>query len=337
MTTNDIEKVVSNVRLDQRNISDDLSEIRLFGKMKNEILRIKHFLHWYRTLGVSRFFIVDNGSTDGTLEFLSTQADVHLFSNAGNMRYSAGGVAWITPLMNEYGNGHWCIVADADEFLVYPDCEMKSIANYCGELSEGGFDALYCMMIDMYPDGSLDKAKYHSEGSLITFSPYFDRSGYTSFMTEDGNMIIRGGPRLRMFFPELVDPSKWTLLKRKILNKASHEFACLARFRPILPPIISKAPLVRWNPSLRFSGAAHWLISPAKFAPGIGALLHFKFLGDFLEKVNNDRLIQEYAGGGVDYKIYREALNKMVEVNFMCELTERYRDSKQLVSLGLIR
>jgi len=44
--------------------------IFLFSTMRNEALRLPYFLEYYRALGVDQFFIVDNGSTDGTAELL---------------------------------------------------------------------------------------------------------------------------------------------------------------------------------------------------------------------------------------------------------------------------
>ena len=96
-----------NKRIDTGDILDEKSEIRLFAKIKNESLRIEHFLEWYRQLGVARFFLIDNESNDGTLEIIHNQPDCYVFQNVGNMADAKAGVDWITPLLNEYGVGHW--------------------------------------------------------------------------------------------------------------------------------------------------------------------------------------------------------------------------------------
>ena len=44
------------------------NEIRLFAKCRNESARLGAFFDHYRGLGVDRFFIVDNDSTDGSLD-----------------------------------------------------------------------------------------------------------------------------------------------------------------------------------------------------------------------------------------------------------------------------
>ena len=56
----------------------DSSEVRLFCVAYNEALRLPAFLDYYRRLGVGRFFIIDNKSTDGTAELLAAQDDSNL-------------------------------------------------------------------------------------------------------------------------------------------------------------------------------------------------------------------------------------------------------------------
>jgi Glycosyl transferase family 2 len=67
------------VRIDTRTISDIPGEVLTFMNVRNELLRLPQTLDHYRTIGVSRFFVTDNGSTEGTKEFLLTQPDCHVF------------------------------------------------------------------------------------------------------------------------------------------------------------------------------------------------------------------------------------------------------------------
>ena len=54
--------------------------ILCFSTMRNEIIRLPFFLEHHRALGVDHFLIVDNGSDDGTTEYLAAQPDVSLWS-----------------------------------------------------------------------------------------------------------------------------------------------------------------------------------------------------------------------------------------------------------------
>jgi hypothetical protein len=50
--------------------------ILLFSTVRNERVRLPYFLTYYRRLGIDHFLIVDNGSDDGTREYLADQPDV---------------------------------------------------------------------------------------------------------------------------------------------------------------------------------------------------------------------------------------------------------------------
>ena len=52
-------------------------EARLvFPTLRNERGRLPHFLRYYREMGVNHFLMVDNGSYDGSREYLAEQPDV---------------------------------------------------------------------------------------------------------------------------------------------------------------------------------------------------------------------------------------------------------------------
>lgn len=51
-------------------------DILAFAAMRNEAIRLPAFLDHHRKLGVARFFIVDNGSSDDTKAILTAAGDV---------------------------------------------------------------------------------------------------------------------------------------------------------------------------------------------------------------------------------------------------------------------
>src|SRR4029077_4922394 len=78
-------------RLDDNQIPDSCAEIRLFAKMRNEALRLPHFLAYYTKLGIDRFFIVDNCSTDRTIEILRRNRNCHIFRTDQKMADARAG------------------------------------------------------------------------------------------------------------------------------------------------------------------------------------------------------------------------------------------------------
>src|SRR5690606_4966848 len=99
--------------------------ILLFCTLRNERIRLPWFLSYYRDLGISHFFFVDNDSDDGSRDYLAGQPDVSLWTTKASYKNSRFGMDWLTALLRRYGHGHWCLTVDVDEFLIYPFCETR--------------------------------------------------------------------------------------------------------------------------------------------------------------------------------------------------------------------
>ena len=66
--------------------------ILLLSTMRNERIRLPYFLAYYRRLGIDHFLIVDNGSDDGTREYLADQPDVSVWSATAGYKQSRFGM-----------------------------------------------------------------------------------------------------------------------------------------------------------------------------------------------------------------------------------------------------
>ena len=137
--------------------SDD---ILLFVTLRNERIRIPYFLKYYRDLGVNHFFVVDNGSDDGSREHLQNQKDVTLFHSDASYRSARFGADWLNRLQRRYAHGHWSLVVDVDEFFVYPFCDTGPIRALTDWLDGSGIRAFSAMLLDMYPKGPIDRQIY---------------------------------------------------------------------------------------------------------------------------------------------------------------------------------
>jgi len=95
--------------------------------VRDEMLRLRQKLAHHRSIGVRRFLVVDNGSTDGSREFLLAQPDCHVFLRRNSCADSRYGLEWQQTLLDEYGTNHWCLIVDADEWFIYPGYERKPL------------------------------------------------------------------------------------------------------------------------------------------------------------------------------------------------------------------
>jgi len=88
-----------------------------FLTVRDELLRLPAVLDHHRRLGVDQFFIVDNGSSDGTREFAAEQSDVNLYSADGSFAESYAGFKWLQPLQVEFVSAKWALTIDAQKLF----------------------------------------------------------------------------------------------------------------------------------------------------------------------------------------------------------------------------
>ncbi len=124
-------------------------DILLFSTMRNEALRLPHFLDYYRALGVGHFLIVDNGSNDGTSELLADQDDVSLWQTTRSYKASRFGADWLTWLQLRHANRHWALTVDADELLVFPHQESDGLARLTAWMDAHGSAAMSAVMDEL--------------------------------------------------------------------------------------------------------------------------------------------------------------------------------------------
>ena len=186
-------------RLDTHPLPAPAGEIRAFLLVRNELDRLPWLLAYYRALGVDRFLVLDNGSDDGTREWLLRQGpDVHLFHTEASFAASGAGMRWTNRLLDAHGVGAWCLTIDADEVLVYPRCETAPLPVLTAYLDRCGAEAMAAPMLDLYAEAPLDEVSYMPGESLIEAFPWFDATGYVRRDSNDFPYFrLHGGCRAR--------------------------------------------------------------------------------------------------------------------------------------------
>jgi hypothetical protein len=128
-------------------------EIHLYALCWNEAEILPFFFQHYDKL-VSRYFIFDDGSTDGSLELLRNRenVEVHRFSRSDPTSF----VFSEQSLSNEVwkasqGLADWVIVTDIDEHLFHP--ELGSLLQHYQDIGITVVPALgYQMISEMFPE-----------------------------------------------------------------------------------------------------------------------------------------------------------------------------------------
>jgi len=266
-------------------------------------------------LGISRFFFIDNGSTDGSLEYLLEQDDCHVFGCSG--KFFAENVeppVWSNALRGVHGEGHWCLSLDADEMFVYPRCEDVPLGKFCQYLDNLDVSAVVALVIDMYGEEAILRATYERGKSFLSACPYFDRAlGY--------EVPLDSG------YPSVLTRSKF---RERAFWSGQHKRRH--------PPCITQVPLVKWQKGMAYLVAQHAL-NFARLSDLQTAVLHFKFLPGFYKSIatslkENDKVKEQ---GLDERRAYVDALRRDPDLALLGSDSVRYRDASQLVDLGWMK
>lgn len=289
--------------------------ILLFATLRNERIRLPYFLDYYRKLGIDHFLFVDNGSQDGSREYLADQPDVSVWTTQHSYARSRHGMDWIMHLLRRYGSGNWCLTVDVDEFLVFPFCETRPLRALTDWLDSSEVRSFAAMMLDMYPKGAMHEQPYTEGRNPFEIAQYFDSGNYV--IQRNGylrNLWIQGGPRARLFFAD----------------------------SPKDAPAMNKIPLVKWDASCAYVSSTHMLLPRGlnlvyEVAGGekpSGCLLHAKFLDTFATKAQEELQRGQHYSQSQEYKAYLEGIER--ERELWCPWSEKYINWRQLEILGLM-
>lgn len=264
--------------------------------IRNEIERIPAFLNHYRNIGIKRFAVIDNGSTDGTVNFLTKQKDVDLFQVKDRFG-SRIKVGWINRIIAYYGTEYWYLVVDADELFVWQGVEECCIQDVVSYLDREKITRARALMVDMYSKESTWNQN-ETFDEVFPECRYFDYNTYYHKNAEDVYLLC-GGPRNRVFGMEV-----W----------------------------LTKYPLFRLREDEIMSHAHALFPYSNKKTPCFFALLHYKFMTK-TDQIKMKKYAREgnYIHGSAEYKLYVKKYNiNHNSFHFYYPESEEYQSSKSL-------
>lgn len=278
--------------------------------VKNDKLRLEMLVNHYRELGVKRFAFLDNGSTDGTYEWMQSQDDIDLFktSDKYNCFVKEG---WLNRVISYYGFERWYILTDSDELLTYIGMEKHPINDLIQYAQKHGVFRFKGLNLDVYADAPLFSIRSSDVNIKKTFC-WMDSDSYTETPKKIANSTITavtGGPRFRT------------------MN---------------VPCSVMKYPLVYFEKGT-VSANAHYQYpySMIERSPCVIGILHYKFLDvdkkEFERRSNFDTGVSAgRAKTGEYYRQYLNAANEKNDMSFMYEGSVRFDNSNSLAGISLI-
>jgi len=303
------------VAVTPRAIPADPRTVLVFVTLRNERARLPWFLRYYRDLGAAHFLIVDNGSDDGSREYLAGQPDVSLWSTTASYRAAGFGMDWMNALLARHAHGRWALCVDVDEFLVYPFCDSRPLPALTDWLDDAGIRAFGTLLLDVYPRGPVADSPCREGQNPLEIACWFDAANYTIRRNPRlRNLWIQGGPRARAFFAD----------------------------RPDQAPALNKIPLVKWRRGQAYVSSTHMLLPRGLNLvydawggeKASGCLLHAKFLASLTDKAQEELARGEHYAGSREYRAYAEGLEGRADL--WTAWSERFINWRQLEILGLM-
>jgi len=280
---------------------------------RNESQRLPYFLQYYREQGITHFFAIDNGSGDGTVDYLAKQDDVFLWQSGLSFNKANFGSVWFELVLRSYALGRWCTTVDVDELLYYPDCETVKLADYCASLDRLGKRVLPTVLLEMYSEVPVANALYSKGERFLDTCPYFDSQFYHSRFDRAGpfrNLIyFFGGVRERVF--------------------GQNDAFCQ-----------SKVSLIKYDEDTILAGGQHWTNLPrAVITESRGCLLHFKYFSDFAGKVTEEVKRKEHYQGALQYQQYVSRLDRDASgfTLYDAQHSVEFTHSEQLIENGIMK
>ena len=107
---------------------------------------VQAFIEHYLSLGFKHIVFLDNGSTDATIEVIKSYEQTTLV--ASDKPFGTYLVIFKNFLLQTFGRGCWCLIADVDDVLHFP--LERSLHNVLRYLNENSYGTVCIQMLDMF-------------------------------------------------------------------------------------------------------------------------------------------------------------------------------------------
>lgn len=284
--------------LKERRLSDSDAPVFLCV-VKNDLERIKLSYEHHKSIGITDFVYIDNGSTDGTLEWLLSQ-EVSVYQTFDPFIMWAK-VAWVSKVISHLGFDRWYLILDSDELFAYPGCEKHPITEYVAYLEKRSITRAESFMLDMYSKEELFQGAKDAAG-IKEQNRYFDTDSYQQKYCLHYKKIL-GGPRERIFG----NPKSVEMLQNKYAL-VFYRRGDIYRYHYVSPYLDN------------FRTECN------------SALLHYKFVGGDYEKYVTIANNGNYANGSQLYKdIVRVVEENGQKISFFGDHSAEYQNSESLL------
>jgi len=282
-------------------------ELIVLCVVRDGALHVKSFLEHHLALGVAHIVLLDNGSTDATIDLARRYDRVTILHTT--CPYRKYETILKRYLVNRFSRNRWSLFADIDERFDYPYSDVIDLGELLAYLNERSYTAVVAQMLDMFGDGPLDRLGSTPDDALEEKYPYYDISAvekhdYVFGRPENSAIKMHsGGIRKTVFGTE-------NGLTKAALILASAEVV----------------PFVGWHHT-----------EHASIADFSCVLFHYPFVSTFYEKVEEAVRTDRYkVSASEEYKKYWSRLKETPHLSLKQEAARRFEGVNSLLDNGFL-
>ena len=266
------------------NIKCDRDEFVALSVMRNARLHVDDFIEHHLELGATQIIILDNGSTDGSLELASRYRGVTLLQCLLPFKYFK--FEFRRYLFRHFADHGWALFLDIDERFCHLFPTQIDMFGFLEYLNRYNYNAVMGQMLDLFPPGPI--SRWPIEGKeLVSQSCWYDLQ-----------CLKRTKPRTRQSRP----------LKGPPLFAMSGGIRATG-FDMENPPSLTKYPLLLNDGTVKPSESSCHHIRGGRLADSTCLLKHYKFHREFKVQCENIVEAKSYFKDSLEYRQYLKALD----------------------------
>lgn len=290
-----------------RTIEYERDQLLVLCVVRNGAQHVAAFLEHHLSLGATHIVLLDNDSTDDTIDLARGSDRVTI------LRTSCPYRVYETPmkryLVDRFSRDRWALIADIDERFDYPFSDVLGVRELLAYLNQHSYTAVVGQMLDLFSDCPVRSPATTAEDSLHGAHVYYDISNirkthYGYGILSNSNVKMHSGGIRKTVFGTDNGLTKAALVRA---SRATDLFAS-------------------WH------HAEHAVI-----ADFTGVLLHYPFFGPFYEKVREAVQTSRYGtSAGHEYIKYWTRLKDDPELCLKRDTASIFTGVNALLDTGFL-
>ena len=287
-------------------------EVFVVCMVRNGMTWLPTWLSHYRSLGADHLVILDNGSTDGTVELASQGDDTTVFRC--ELSYGDYFVAFARWLHRRFAGEGWILLADIDELLNYPYDDRLPLPELAAYLDSRDYSAMVVQNLEMISAAPLRTLEAPADGDL--------RGTYDMYEISD---------------VERIENKYWRWMNRGVTPAhLSHTGGVRTTFFDWRGSMLTKLALCKPSAGVSVYPYDNHFVTRAHVADVTGVFRHFKYIHSFVEQVRIEAEREEHYNDARMFKSYARKLAEEPDLALTTETSERWEGAEKLLESGYV-